>query len=84
MKVVDVQKYIIQENGIELFNSETAYGNQTVAIVNNRYHYLGDQALSIMTAIVYYEKLNNMIFTTTEIGQIFIDNKITNINLLNQ
>lgn len=68
--------YYVMGSKLELFSDHTAYGWATIAEVNNRYHYLGDQLVNLQTAISLWEKLTNRSLNTEEIELVAIENGI--------
>lgn len=72
----DIKIYQIKDTQVGMFSSETAYGWQTIAEVNQQYYYLGDQLFNIATAIVLWENLNNVILNPEEVEKVMLDNSM--------
>lgn len=68
--------YKIRDTEVSMFSSQTSYGWHTVAEIKGHYYYLGDQLDNIITAIVLYEKLNNVVFTIGEVEDAMIKNSL--------
>lgn len=65
--------YIIGDT-VELFNSYTAYGWKTVAIYNKNYYYLGDNYLSLETAVHFWEQTTHTSLSAEEWDIVYEDN----------
>lgn len=61
---------------VALFSSETIYGWQTCAEVENEYHYLGDKYISIETAINCWQDLHGRMLTQEEINEVMESNDL--------
>lgn len=66
--------YHVVDMSIELISDATAYGWQTVAEVAGEYHYLGDEAVSLETAINLYQHLIGRTLSQQEIQFVMDDN----------
>lgn len=75
MIVVDISdNYLINGTEISLITNETAYGWQTVAEVNDEYHYLGDVLCNIETAVCLWQELNGRLLSVQELHTILVEN----------
>lgn len=72
----DIETFFVRDTIISFFSSETSYGYQTVAEINGKHHYLGDQAINIIAAIMLWEKLNDVHLTDEEIERIMTYNGV--------
>ena len=70
MRDVDIVEFLIEDIAIDLFSSETAYGRQTIADIDNQYIYLGDSDLNVFAAIHAFETFFGNVFTPEQISEI--------------
>lgn len=61
---------------INLISDETAYGLNTVAEVNLRYHYLADEFPGIAAAIYAWQEVNGRDLTNEELHQVMEENNL--------
>ena len=59
------------------YSDELGHGTNTVAEIDEKYHYLGDKLPNIATAIALWEKLNNKILNREQVIKILQDNNLT-------
>ena len=64
---------------IELIRSETAYGWQTAAEVNGKYHYLGDMLDNVETAIEFWQQISGKTLSQVETDQVLIENGLKSL-----
>lgn len=72
----DFKSYWIKGTSVKMISSKTAYGWYTVAEIDQKYHYLGDQLFNIISAITLWEKLNSIKLTDEEVEAVMIDNSL--------
>jgi len=73
--------YCIFDDHYEFISSPTAYGTQTVALINSQQNfYLGHKGISISAAISLWEKLNGHKLTDDELEYILELNNIGESN----
>lgn len=61
---------------IHIISDETSYGLNTVAEINNHYHYLGNEHPNIAAAIFAWQEVNGRDLTTEELRQVMVDNHL--------
>lgn len=61
---------------IHLYSEKMHYGLNTVAEVDDKIHYLGNELPNITTAVFAWEDLNGRSMTKEELRQVMIDNEI--------
>lgn len=76
IKYFDYKKYSIFNTNVFLFVSETEHGFQTVAEIDNIFHYLGDEYYSLETAIALWQTINKRALSREEMKQVAKDNGI--------
>lgn len=79
-KVLIFRDYIsfdILGQPIRLISNETCYGQQTVAEVNDQYHYLGHADWTLSTAILAFERIYGRELTKEEVSQVLRENNFT-------
>jgi len=79
-KVLIFRDYIsfdILGQHIHLISNETCYGQQTVAEVDDCYHYLGHADWTLSTAILVFERIYGRELTKEEVNQVLRDNNFT-------
>lgn len=69
----DYVSFNILGQEINLISDETDYGRNTVAEINNSYHYLGDELPSIVGAVVAWQEVNGRDLTDEEMNQVMKD-----------
>ncbi len=75
-KVDDSVKFYIQESTVELISSETAYGLQTVGVMDGEYFYLGSAICNIETAINLWQESYGMLLSAEELTSVMVQNKL--------
>jgi hypothetical protein len=61
---------------INLFSEELDLGRNTVAEINSRYHYLGNELPNVAAAIFAWQEVNGRDLTGEELRQVMIDNHL--------
>jgi len=59
---------------ISIVSFETDYGINTVAEINNHYHYLGNVDTDVYAAILTYQDINNKFLSDEEFDKVLKDN----------
>jgi hypothetical protein len=72
----DYITFIILTQEVNLISDECYFGRNTVAEINNKYHYLGSEIPTIGTAILAWQEVNGRELDQQELRQIMIDNHI--------
>lgn len=72
----DVVSFVVLGDTISLISDETSHGLNTVAEINDRYHYLGNEFPGIAAAIFAWQELNGRDLTNEELHQIMVDNHL--------
>jgi hypothetical protein len=66
---------------IGLFSSKTEYGEKTIGQIEDTYYQLGDQIISVVTALMLFEKINNIVLSNDEVSKIMLENGLGLLNL---
>jgi hypothetical protein len=61
---------------INLISDETEHCLNTVAEINNKYHYLGSEHPTISGAIFAWQETNGRDLTSEELHQVMVDNNL--------
>lgn len=72
----DYTSYTIRGMKVGIITDETSHGRNTVAEINGKYHYLGDEFPGIAAAIFAWQEFFGEDLTNEELHQIMIDNHI--------
>ena len=72
----DYVTFTVLGQEVNLISSETDYGTSTVAEVNERYHYLGNEPPSVLAAVWAWQKINGRELTNEELNQVMTDNHL--------
>ncbi len=72
----DLVSFVVLGDTISLISDETSHGRNTVAEINDHYHYLGDEFPSIATAIFAWQEVNGRDLTNEELRQVMVDNHL--------
>lgn len=70
----DAIVYLIKDDAVELYSSETAYGWQTVGIIDDVIYQMGDDIINIETAINCFQEVYGVTLTQEEIQQVMDSN----------
>ncbi len=68
--------FVVMGDLINLISDETSYGRNTVAELNDRYHYLGNEFPSVAAAILAWQEINGRDLTNEELHQVMVDNHL--------
>ena len=68
--------FIVLGETINLISDETSHGLNTVAEMNDHYHYLGEEYPSIASAIFAWQEVNGRDLTNEELRQVMVDNHL--------
>ncbi len=72
----DVVKFKIMGKTVYLYSTDTCYGRQTVADINDQVYYLGDEPSSIASAFIAWQSVNGRDLTNEELHQALVDNHL--------
>ena len=75
----DYVTFTVLGKEINLISEELCAGRNTVAEVDNNYHYMGNEYPTISTAIFVWQEVNGRDLSNEELRQAMVDN-----NLLSQ
>lgn len=70
----DVTYFKVFDNNVGLISTETSHGWQTVADFGDSYYYMGDQLITLETAINAWQEYYNIELTQGEIEYVLIEN----------
>jgi hypothetical protein len=76
-RIDDSVKFFILESIVELISSETAYGLQTVGVMDGECFYLGSAACNIETAINLWQESYGMLLSSEDMTAVMLQNKLT-------
>ncbi len=76
-QIDDSVKFFILECTVELISSETAYGLQTVGVMDGEYFYLGSAICNIETAINLWQESYGMLLSAEDMTAVMLQNKLT-------
>lgn len=62
---------------INLISDETVYGLNTVAEIDEHYHYMSNEFSNIATAIFAWQEVNGRDLTSEELRQVLVDNHLS-------
>lgn len=66
----------VLESTIHLYAERMDYGYNTVAEVDDKLWYLGNEYPNLTTAIFAWEYINNRLLTKEELRQVLLDHKV--------
>ena len=72
----DYVTFVVMGEKINLISDELDSGLNTVAEINNKYHYLGHEFPTISSAIFAWQETNGRDLTNEELRQVMIDNNL--------
>jgi hypothetical protein len=72
----DYVTFTVLGKEILLFSEELCTGRNTVAEIDNQYHYLGNEYPTISAAIFAWQEVNGRDLTNEELSQVMKDNKL--------
>lgn len=61
---------------INLISDELDLGRNTIAEINDNYHYMGDEYPTVSTAIFAWQEVNGRDLTNEELSQVLKDNQL--------
>jgi hypothetical protein len=72
----DYITFTVMDKEINLISTETDYGNNIVAEIDDKYYYLGDTLCNLDSAIIAWRQANGRELTSDEFKQVMVDNEI--------
>jgi hypothetical protein len=72
----DYITFLVLGQEINLITDDCYFGRNTVAEINNQYHYLGNEKPTIGIAILAWQEFNKRELNQEELRQVMIDNQI--------
>ena len=66
----------VLESQINLYSEKMDYGYNTVAEVDDKLYYLGNELPNITTAIFAWEYINNRLLTKEELRQVLLEHNV--------
>ena len=72
----DCSTFSVFGEEINLYSHEFEYGANTVAEVQERFHYLGNVPTTVSTAIVIWQELNKKTLNDDELKQVLQENNL--------
>lgn len=75
----DYTSYIIYDTKINIISNDTDYGRSTVAEINDKFYYLGDEDNDITTAIEIWQNINDKKLSAEQIVEVLIDNYVESL-----
>lgn len=72
----DPVSFIVLGDTIILISDETSHGLNTVAEINDNYHYLGSEFPGVAAAIYAWQEANGRDLTNEELRQVMVDNHL--------
>jgi len=72
----DDPTFIVMGKLITLISDQGCYGLNTVAYIDDFFHYIGDEHPNLSAAIFTWQEINGRLLTAEEIKQVMLDNNI--------
>lgn len=72
----DYVTFTVLGQEINLFSEDLDTGRNTIAEIDNRYHYLGSEPVTISSAIFAWQEVFGRDLSGEELKQTLIDNKL--------